>query len=148
MLKNTIYKFGSSGFIKKQISKSASLTQSSQKSSLPSVEHCNFPSAQGFTQALSKPSPTIRTRLIALRTLCMWVRPLSSYSQLQDRTARIEQWYGKLPSSPIGLSSAELLLPCVEKRKKTKEKKKKRKKEKETFKSTTIPKTFGALIEY
>ena len=113
MLKNTIYKFGSSGFIKKQISKSASLTQSSQKSSLPSVEHCNFPSAQGFTQALSKPSPTIRTRLIALRTLCMWVRPLSSYSQLQDRTARKKK---KPLSQPQSLKLLALLLSIESRR--------------------------------
>lgn len=47
----------------------------------------------------------------------------------------------KVPSSPIGLSSAELLLPCVEKKKEEEE-------EKETFKPTTIPKTPGALIAH
>lgn len=32
----------------------------------------------------------------------------------------MEQWYGNLPSPPIGLFFADLLLPCVKKKKKFK----------------------------
>lgn len=35
----------------------------------------------------------------------------------RDCTERMEQWYGNSPSSPIGLFIADLLLPCVKKKK-------------------------------
>lgn len=42
---------------------------------------------------------------------------LGSHPRNRDCTERMEQWYGNSPSSPIGLFIADLLLPCVKKKK-------------------------------
>lgn len=55
-----------------------------------------------------------------LKNICQHTQFLSSYSRKRDRTERMEQWYGNLPSAPTGLFIADLLLPCVKKKKKFK----------------------------
>lgn len=52
-------------------------------------------------------------KLLTLKNVCQYVKLLSSCSQKRDRTERMEQWHGNLPSSPIGRFIADLLLPCV-----------------------------------
>lgn len=55
--------------------------------------------------------------MITLKIICWYAQLLSSYSRKRDRTERMEQWYGNLPFSPIGLFITDLLVPCVKKKK-------------------------------
>lgn len=73
--------------------------------------------------------------MITLKIICRYAQLLSSYSRKRDRTERMEQWYGNLPFSPIGLFITDLLVPCV-------------KKQIQTFKPTPVPKIFGTLIKH
>lgn len=53
--------------------------------------------------------------LITLRNICRYAQFLSLYSQKRDRTERIKQWYGNLPSSPTGLYCRLIASMCLKK---------------------------------
>lgn len=105
-------------FIFKNPSVESFLTRNGKKSKIPLLE--NYESFRLHSD-LCKPykNPLKVLEYDYLKNICQSAQFPSSYSRKRDRTERMEQWYGNLPSSPTGRFIADLLLPCVKKKKKS-----------------------------